>query len=81
MVGIVEVTGPGCTEAFRAALKAKFTQIMMELDALLGLCKTDFCDFENGFSVTCDAGGRGRRKREAATVFQVAVNLDIAASR
>ena len=81
LVGIVDVTGPGCTEAFRVALKAKFTQIMTELDALLGLCKTDSCDFKNGFSVTCDEGGRGRKKRDTSVVFHVVVNLDIAADR
>ena len=81
LVGVVNVTGPGCTEAFRVALKAKFTQIMTELDALLGLCKTDFCDFENGFSVMCDEGGSGRNKRDTSTVFHVAFNLDIAANR
>jgi hypothetical protein len=82
LAGSVAVTGPSCTEEFKAKLKAHFAAIMRELDELLGLCKTEFCDYENGFEVSCDASSTGRSKRQAGgAVFTVNINLGIDANR
>ncbi|KAL8565044.1 hypothetical protein ACOMHN_003420 [Nucella lapillus] len=79
MVGVVGVQGPGCTDEFRVRLKARFTDIMTQLDSVLGLCQQRVCDFENGLSVTCDKGGSssGRRRRAVGSLYRVAIHVDV----
>nr|KAG5713679.1 hypothetical protein BaRGS_024727 [Batillaria attramentaria] len=80
LIGRMEMTGPRCSQEFKAALKSGFTDRMKQLDQTLGLCLTDRCDFENGFIVTCDVERRRRRRREAADTYVMRMNMTMPAN-
>lgn len=77
----MDFSGPGCTEEFKVELKAKFAKIMKEIVTVLGLCRNNFCDLENGLNVTCDAAESTRSKRDLLEWFHVAVSINISSDR
>lgn len=79
--GGIEFTGPACSEEFKVKLKKNFITAMWELDAGLGLCTAEVCDFENGFRVTCNPTTASRQRREISDVYYVDINLSITTNR
>ena len=81
LVGTIDVQGPGCTAEWRETLGSRFSTVMTELDALLGLCRDNACDFRSGLTVTCHTDAAVRTKRDISALFRIAVSIDIDGNR